>query len=101
MRNRPGLSQALSALAYADYRRFVVSLLGTQLGAQILNIATLWQVYQLSGSPLLLGLTGLARAGPHIVLSLAGGVIADRLNRVRLIQAGQIANAVVALALGA
>jgi MFS family permease len=101
MRNRPGLSQATAALAYADYRRFVISLLGTQLGAQILNIATLWQVYQISGSPLLLGLTGIARAVPHIVLSLAGGVIADRLNRVRLIQAGQLANAAVALALGA
>jgi len=100
MRTRPGLGQALAAMAYGDYRRFVVSLLATQLGAQILNIATLWQVYQLTGSPLLLGLTGLTRAGPHIVLSLAGGVIADRLNRVRLIQSGQIANAAVALVLG-
>jgi MFS family permease len=97
----PGVGQAMAALAYGDYRRFVLSLLSTQMGAQILNIATLWQVYQLTGSPLLLGLTGLTRAGPHITLSLAGGVIADRVNRVRLIQAGQMANAAVALGLGA
>ena len=96
-----GLGQALAALSYGDYRRFVVSLLVTQLGAQILNVATLWQVYQLTGSPLLLGLTGLTRAVPHLALSLAGGVIADRVDRVRLIQAGQLANAAVALLLGA
>ena len=55
----------------------------------------------LVGSALLLGLTGLVRAGPHIVLSLVGGVFADRVNRVRLIQAGQAMNAALLLALAA
>jgi MFS family permease len=58
----------------------------------LLQAAILWQVYLLTGSALALGLTGLARAGPHIALSLVGGVTADRVNRVRLIQAGQVAN---------
>ena len=97
--NRTGIGQAFSALAYADYRRFVLSLLFTSLGAQLLQTAVFWQVYELTGSAIHLGLTGLARAGPHMVLSLVGGVIADRMNRVRLIQAGQIANAMLVLVL--
>ena len=87
------LTQAFTALTYGAYRRFAISLLLTSLGAQLLQTAIFWQVYELTGSALLLGLTGLARAGPHIVLSLVGGVAADRVNRVRLIQSGQVANA--------
>ena len=89
---RPGLARALSALGHRDYRKFAASLVLTSIAAQLLQTAILWQVYELTGSALALGLTGLARAGPHMVLSLLGGVIADRTNRVRLIQAGQIAN---------
>lgn len=99
--NRPGLAEAFGALEYADFRRFAASLLLTALGAQLLQIAILWQVYELTGSALLLGLTGLARAVPHIVLSLVGGVVADRVDRARLIQAGQLGNAVLVLALAA
>ncbi|MDA0365343.1 MAG: MFS transporter, partial [Chloroflexi bacterium] len=99
--SRPGLRQAGAALAYRDYRRFAASLLLTSLGAQLVQTAILWQVYELTGSALLLGLTGVARALPHIVLSLVGGVIADRFDRVRLIQAGQIANAALVIALAA
>src|SRR5690606_27061129 len=80
-------------------RRFAASLLLTSLGAQLVQVAVLWQVYELTGSALLLGLTGLARAAPHMVLSLVGGVVADRFNRVRLIQAGQFLNTLLVLAL--
>ena len=100
-KTRTGFQQAFSALASGDYRRFALSHLLTQLGAQLLQTAVLWHIFELTGSALLLGLSGLARAGPHIVLSLAGGVFADRLNRVRLIQAGQTANALLVLALAA
>ena len=96
---RSGKGSALSALAYGDFRRFASSLLLTSMGTQLLQTAVLWQVYELTGSALLLGLSGLARAAPHMVLSLVGGVVADRLNRVRLIQAGQAANAILLLTL--
>ena len=99
MVSRPSLRQALGALTYSNYRRFAVSLLLTSLGAQLLQTAIFWQVYELTGSALLLGLTGLARAVPHMALSLVGGVLADRVNRVRLIQLGQVANAMLVLAL--
>jgi MFS family permease len=95
MHSQSRFRQAFGALTYAAYRRFAVSLLLTSLGVQLLQTAIFWQVYELTGSELLLGLTGLARAGPHMVLSLVGGVLADRVNRVRLIQSGQIVNAIL------
>ena len=93
MSNRIG--EAFGAMSYGAYRRFAISLLLTSLGAQLLQTAIFWQVYELTGSALLLGLTGLARAGPHMLLSLVGGVVADRIDRVRLIQSGQVVNAVL------
>jgi MFS family permease len=97
---RPGrLAQAFAALPHRDYRRFASSLLLTSLGVQLLQTAVLWQVYELTGDALLLGLTGLARAVPHIVLSMVGGVVADRVNRVRLIQSGQVANSMLGFGL--
>jgi len=96
---RPGLRQAVVALQYGDYRRFAASLLLTSLAVQLIQVAIFWQVYELTGSALLLGLTGVVRAVPHMILSLVGGVIADRFNRVRLIQAGQVANGILIAAL--
>ena len=90
----------MTALTFPDYRRFAASLLLISIGLQLVQAAVFWQVYELTGSALLLGLTGLARAGPHMVLSLMRGVVADRFNRVRLIQAGQIANGIIIVALG-
>lgn len=97
--DQSGLRVALSALSHRDYRRFAASLFLTSIGVQLIQTAIFWQVYVLTGSALLLGLTGLARAGPHVILSMVGGVLADRLDRVRLIQAGQLGNALLVVAL--
>lgn len=100
-RGNAGLRDAFGALAYPDYRRFAASLLLTSVGAQLLQTAIFWQIFLLTGSPLQLGLTGLARAIPHMVLSLVGGVIADRANRARMIQAAQCGNALLVALLAA
>jgi MFS family permease len=97
--SRSGLRVAFGALSHRDYRRFALSLFLTSIGVQLIQTAIFWQTYVLTGSALLVGLTGLMRAGPHIVLSMFGGVAADRMDRVRLIQAGQIGNAVLVVAL--
>ncbi len=98
--SRSGFAQAIEAIGYADYRRFASSLLLTSLGAQLIQTVVFWQAYELTGSAFIIGLTGVARAIPHIILSMAGGVIADRTNRVRLIQTGQIANAILVVVIG-
>lgn len=98
--NRRGLRNAFDALRSGDYRHFALSHLLNSLGSQLLQTVIFWQIFEMTGSPLLLGLTGLARALPHIVLSLVGGVVADRLDRVKLIQLGQLLNSLLVLALG-
>jgi MFS family permease len=56
----------------------------SQLGTQIQRVAVAWQLYLLTHSPLKLGLLGLFRVLPVILLALGAGVIADALDRRRL-----------------
>ncbi|HEY3116577.1 MAG TPA: MFS transporter, partial [Chloroflexota bacterium] len=73
---RPGLKRAVAALEHRDFRFFYLALLVSALGSSLQGIANMWQIYEITGSALQLGLTGLARAIPTIALSLAGGVLA-------------------------
>lgn len=50
-------------------------------GTQIQTVALAWHVYILTDSPLQIGLIGLSRLIPFTVMSLVGGVTADRLDR--------------------
>src|SRR2546426_11563484 len=54
-------------------------------GTWIELTATTWLLYQLTDSPLLLGLGGLFRAAPIFALALIGGTVADRGERRRLL----------------
>jgi len=63
------------------------------------NVASLYQVYQLSGSSVQLGFTGFFQAAPFIFFGLFGGVLADTLNRKRLIVITHTMNMVPGLAL--
>jgi MFS family permease len=64
------------------------------------SVASLYQVYQLSGSSVQLGFAGFFQALPAIVLGLFGGVLADTYNRKRLIAVTHTLNIVPGLALG-
>ena len=72
-------------LAQKDFGLFWVSLLISAVGNQISSITVAWQVYEITSSPFQLGLVGLFRAMPVIVFSLTGGMLADRMNRRRLL----------------
>jgi len=53
----------------------------SQLGNWVEQTAVAWILYEMTNSPLLLGLSGLFRAVPMIGLALFGGAIADRVPR--------------------
>ncbi len=97
---RPGLRRAVAALQHRDFRLFYVALVVASLGQQVQTTANLWQVYELTDSPLHLGLLGLSRGVPILALSLMGGVVADRVDRRRLIMVTQGAMGLVSVALG-
>ena len=87
-------------LAQRDFGLFWLSLLFSAVGSQISTVAVAWQVYEITNSPFQLGLTGLFRALPIMVFSLPGGVVADRVDRRRLLIVTQALAAVLALILG-
>ncbi len=60
-----------------------------------------WELYERTGSALILGIVGLVQVFPIILLSLPAGHLADRLNRKSIIIAAQIALAVASLGLTA
>ncbi len=54
-------------------------------GLQMFMVTQAWLIYDLTGSALQLGLVGLARAAPAVVLGLVGGVVADKWDQRRLL----------------
>jgi MFS family permease len=58
-------------------------------GSQMQLVAINWHVYLLTKSPFALGLVGLFRGAPIILCSLLAGVVADAINRKRLMIATQ------------
>jgi len=69
----------------------------TQMGAMNMQlVARSWLVYELTDEYAMLGLMMLAHAGPLLLLSIWGGVIADRVQKKRVLQIGQTASAFLA-----
>lgn len=96
-----GGSRPYLALRHRDFRRLVLGQLLSSTGSQMQVVAINWHVYLLTRSALALGFVGLTRVVPIIVFSLWGGVLADRLDRRKLMIATQSAMTCVALALSA
>ena len=96
----PSLTRGFVALEHRAFRLLFYSTITSGVGGQLQQTANLWQLYAITGSPLHVGLNGLARAIPIICFSLIGGVIADRFDRKKIIITTQTANACVALVLG-
>jgi len=80
---------AFSSLRHRDFRLLwggqIVSVIGSQMQSAAIN----WHIYLLTGSPLALGIVGACRAIPIIICSLAGGVVADVVDRRRLMMVTQ------------
>lgn len=96
---RPGLVRAIAALEHRDYRLLFAASFVSAIGGTLAQTANMWQVYELTGSAIHIGLTGIARAIPTIALSLVGGVIADRVDRRGIILATQAVNGLLAVIL--
>ena len=94
------LLQALSALRHRNYRLYWFGQLASVLAQNMEGVAQSWLVLEITNSPLLLGLTGLTFAAPTILLSLLGGVIADRADRRRIMILSQLASALNFLIIG-
>ncbi len=80
---------ALSPFRQRDFRIFWSGLLLSTMGTQFTQVAMAWQIYELTNSPLQIGLLGLARAIPQVILLLVGGLLADAVDRRKLMMCTQ------------
>lgn len=85
-----------SALRYREFRWMFTAQFISLIGSSMQLAAVNWHVWNLTKDELALGLVGLVRILPIIVLSLLGGVVADAVDRRRLILWTQLAMATFA-----
>jgi MFS family permease len=81
----------VSPLRHRDFRLLFWGQLVSFLGSQITYVAVPYQVYELTRSPLLVGLLGVAELLPVLALSMFGGAIADARDRRTIILATEVA----------
>ena len=67
-----------------DFSLFWTGSFLSGIGSQFTTVAMAWQIYELTNSPLQIGLIGLARAIPQTFLLLGAGLLADAVNRRKL-----------------
>jgi MFS family permease len=103
---RPRLPPALLALAYRDNRLIWTGQVISNVGSSMQQLGLGWLIVQLAERdgatqlvPVYLGLVGLARGAPVIFAGLAAGIIADRVDRRRLLMSVQIYWAIVSAVL--
>ena len=78
-----------------DFRLIFVSGLITYLGSMITYVALPFQVAELTGSFVAVGLIGLAELVPLIVFGLYGGALADAIDRRTMVISTEVASAVL------
>jgi MFS family permease len=79
-----------TVLRHRDFRLLWQAEFASNLGTQMQRVAIAWQIYQLTGDALQLGLLGLVRFAAILVVGLVGGVLADQRDRRRLLFASQL-----------
>jgi predicted MFS family arabinose efflux permease len=78
-------TNTFSALKHRNYQLFFIGQLISLIGTWMQNVSQPWLVYQLTGSPLYLGIVSFASAVPIIILSLWAGVFIDRVPKRKLL----------------
>ncbi|HET6258967.1 MFS transporter [Pseudonocardia sp.] len=92
--------QTFASLSNRNYRRYLTGQSISLVGTWMQTIAQSWLVLQLTGSGTALGLVVALQTLPTLVLGPYGGVIADRMDKRRLMIGLQSVMGVLALALG-
>ncbi len=80
-----GAIRPWASLAYRDYRLMWGSSFGSATAMQMRQVVNLWLIFQLTGSPVQLGLTGLFQAIPVLFLGVFAGALADVFDRRKLL----------------
>ena len=88
-----------ASLSEPVFRWFFLGQMGQSGAMQLQQLLRGYLIFQLTGSFAALGVMSLAQAVPMLTLSLPGGILADRLPRKHVVQAGQVVNVANAVVL--
>jgi MFS family permease len=75
---------------HRDYRLLFAGQALSFFGSMVTYVAVPYQVYQLTGSSLAVGLLSLAALAPLLVTALVGGAVADAVDRRRMLQLAEL-----------
>jgi MFS family permease len=92
--------QTFASLSNANYRRYISGQVVSLVGTWMQTVAQSWLVLQLSGSGTAVGLAVALQTLPILLLGPYGGVVADRIDKRKLMIVLQAAMGVQALVLG-
>src|SRR5213594_1873973 len=95
-----GVSEMFRALRHRNFLLFWSGAFLSNTGTWMQAVAQGWLVLQLSDSPFWLGVDGFMATAPGLVLTLAGGVFADLMDRRKLLIYSQVIAGFSALTLG-
>jgi MFS family permease len=97
---RARFASGFQALGNRNYRLYWLGQLVSMTGSWMQTTAQAWLVLELTKSPLAIGLVATLQFLPVMLLSLPGGVIADRVPRYQLILVTQLLAGVLAAIFG-
>lgn len=94
------MQHTFRALAERDFRLYFFGQALSLVGTWVQQVAMSWITYRVTGSAFMLGLITFSGQIPILLLAPVGGLLADRLNRRKLLAAIQVVAMVVAAWLG-
>ena len=98
---RPRWRDTFDSLRVFNYRLYVISQVLSNTSGWMQKIATDWLVNELTHNVALVGVTVFLQFAPVLVFGVWGGVIADRVDKRRLMMATQSTTALLCAVLGA
>src|SRR5213593_5295337 len=98
---REALASRFRALRHRNFRLYWLGQLVSLIGTWMQSVAQGWLMHRLTGSAFMLGLLGFLQFLPVLLFSLLAGVVADRMDKRRLILVTQTSALVQAVMLAA
>ncbi|MBA2284514.1 MAG: MFS transporter [Ktedonobacteraceae bacterium] len=86
----PGAHDPYQALRFRNFQLLFAGTFAAAIGEQMLNVAIGWELYERTGSALVLGGVGLVLVIPVILFSLPAGHMADQFNRKHIVIITQV-----------
>jgi MFS family permease len=94
-----GFKSTFYALSVRNYRYFWIGNIGAFFSSQMQQPTQAWLAYEITNSPLLLGLTWAAQGIPQMLIAPFGGLVIDRIQKRNLIMLTQAATILINLAI--